>query len=263
MLYDLIKKHYKQEILRQAYMIVGSVDFLGNPIGIVNNVTDGLKAFVSESATGNLFGGSLSLAKHVTHGLADSASKFTGSISAGLGRATMDREYQAARERRKAAVKDSAGHLASAVTSLSRGIVYGVTGVVAQPILGAHTGGVSGFFSGGIKGIVGAVTKPLAGVFDLVSETSAAVRHSAGRGTARDMPPRARLPRVIGPDGTLLTYNKDDARGQYLMRQVTRGSMQNSDALGNICGVYRVFLLRFRCSWNDAVKLKQLWLLLE
>lgn len=113
MLYDLIKKHYTQEILRQAYMIVGSVDFLGNPIGIVNNVTDGLKAFVSESATGNLFGGSLSLAKHVTHGLADSASKLTGSISAGLGRATMDREYQVARERRKAAVKDSAGHLAS------------------------------------------------------------------------------------------------------------------------------------------------------
>lgn len=50
--------------------------------------------------------------------------------------------------------------------------------------------------AGGLKGIVGVVTKPLAGVFDLVSETSAAVRHSAGRGAARGAPTRARLPRV-------------------------------------------------------------------
>lgn len=35
MLTRLIVAHYRHEVLRQAYKIVGSIDLLGNPIGIV------------------------------------------------------------------------------------------------------------------------------------------------------------------------------------------------------------------------------------
>jgi hypothetical protein len=35
MLTRLIVAHYRHEVLRQAYKIVGSIDLLGNPIGIL------------------------------------------------------------------------------------------------------------------------------------------------------------------------------------------------------------------------------------
>ena len=45
------------------------------------------------------------LAQHVTVGLADSVSKISGSISNGLGKATMDHDFQVSRERRLASAK--------------------------------------------------------------------------------------------------------------------------------------------------------------
>ena len=69
-------------------MVLGSVDFLGNPIGVLNHVGLGITEFVSEVGDGHLAGGVASLAQHVAFGLADGASKITGSISSGLGKAS-------------------------------------------------------------------------------------------------------------------------------------------------------------------------------
>lgn len=132
----------------------------------------------------------------------------------------MDHDYQAARERRRAGAKDAVGHLANAGTSLFRGIVHGLTGVVEQPIRGAQRGGVEGFLAGGAKGIVGVVAKPLAGVFDMLSETSAAVRQSSSRPQHRAT--RVRPPRVIGPDRTLHPFSSGDAEGQRLMFRLNK-----------------------------------------
>ena len=54
-----LKKHYGQEVLRQAYKIFGAVDFLGNPVGVFQIVTSGLDEFVAELAVGNLHSGGL------------------------------------------------------------------------------------------------------------------------------------------------------------------------------------------------------------
>jgi vacuolar protein sorting-associated protein 13A/C len=50
------------------------------------------------------------------------------------------------------------------------------SGIVVQPFRGFQQEGVEGLFSGAARGLVGVVTKPLAGVFDLAAETTAAVR---------------------------------------------------------------------------------------
>ena len=34
--------HYRQEVLRQLYRVLGSADFLGNPVGLFTNVTSGV-----------------------------------------------------------------------------------------------------------------------------------------------------------------------------------------------------------------------------
>lgn len=37
-----IMYHYKQEVLRQIYRVLGSADFLGNPVGLFTNVSSGV-----------------------------------------------------------------------------------------------------------------------------------------------------------------------------------------------------------------------------
>lgn len=39
MLIDLLGRHYGQEFLYQVHKIVGSADFLGNPVGLFNNLS--------------------------------------------------------------------------------------------------------------------------------------------------------------------------------------------------------------------------------
>ena len=34
--------HYRQEVLRQIYRVIGSADFLGNPVGLFTNVSSGV-----------------------------------------------------------------------------------------------------------------------------------------------------------------------------------------------------------------------------
>ena len=59
----------------QAVLILGSTDFLGNPIGFINDISEGVSGLVSDGNVGGLF-------KNVAHGAANSAAKGCyGSIS--------------------------------------------------------------------------------------------------------------------------------------------------------------------------------------
>jgi vacuolar protein sorting-associated protein 13A/C len=39
---DRVLYHYKQDVLRQLYRILGSADFIGNPVGLFNTVSSGV-----------------------------------------------------------------------------------------------------------------------------------------------------------------------------------------------------------------------------
>jgi hypothetical protein len=89
-----------------------------------------------------------------------------------------------------------------------------------QPYKGYKQEGMEGFFMGAVRGMVGVVTKPLAGFFDLASETTAAVRQSVQ--PAREHVARVRRPRCVGPDLILHPYSADDAYGCELLLQLNR-----------------------------------------
>ena len=57
-----------QELKSQAAKILGSVDFLGNPLGLFNDVTEGISGLLNEGNVGGLI-------KNVTHGVSNSAAK--------------------------------------------------------------------------------------------------------------------------------------------------------------------------------------------
>jgi vacuolar protein sorting-associated protein 13A/C len=56
-----ITYHYRQEVLRQLYRILGSADFLGNPIGLFTNVSSGVAAIFYEPFNGVVMHGNTEL----------------------------------------------------------------------------------------------------------------------------------------------------------------------------------------------------------
>lgn len=53
--------HYRQEVLRQVYRVLGSADFIGNPVGLFNNVSSGVADIFYEPYKGVVMHGSKEL----------------------------------------------------------------------------------------------------------------------------------------------------------------------------------------------------------
>lgn len=218
-LFGFVAGHLRQGVLRHLPKIAGSLDILGNPYGLGKSMVSGVRAFLDESTRGAVLKGGLRMAQHMAQGFADSTSKMTKSISSKVSQVSMDRQFLQQRERGLAQGRQT-GHLAAGMTQFTNGLASGIFGLVAQPIRGASTHGASGFLGGMMRGVLGVVVKPVTGVLDLAAETSAMVQEhtsDAGRNALLD---RARLPRAIGPDHAVRSYNTDDAHGRNQLLQL-------------------------------------------
>ena len=208
-----IKEHYKQELKWQAASILGSVDFLGNPLGFVGDLSEGVSSLLKE---GNV----KSLVKNVTHGISNSTAKLTETLSDGLGRVILDEHYTEMRMRILEVSTTSGGsstgdHLVAGLKGFGFGLLGGVTSIVKHTYNGAQADGLPGFISGLGKGIVGTVTKPVIGMLDLASETANAVRETS-KSSHRILPDRKRPPRCVtgAPGGLLPPYSSLNSKGQ-------------------------------------------------
>ncbi|XP_034152069.1 vacuolar protein sorting-associated protein 13D isoform X4 [Esox lucius] len=210
-----ILKHFREELISQAAQILGSVDFLGNPMGLLNDVSEGVSELIKYGNVGGLI-------RNVTHGVSNSAAKFAGTLSDGLGK-TMDNRHQNEREYIRYHGATSGEHLVAGIHGLAHGIIGGLTSVITSTVEGVKTeGGVSGFFSGLGKGLVGTVTKPVAGALDFASETAQTVRDMASLSNHRLSVLRVRKPRCCkGPQGLLARYNSTQADGQEQLFHLT------------------------------------------
>ncbi|KAJ7401442.1 hypothetical protein BTVI_95875 [Pitangus sulphuratus] len=210
-----ILKHFQEELLSQAARILGSVDFLGNPMGLLNDFSEGVTGLIKYGNVGGLI-------RNVTHGVSNSAAKFAGTLSDGLGK-TMDNRHQTEREYIRYHAATSGEHLVAGIHGLAHGIIGGLTSVITSTVEGVKTeGGVSGFISGLGKGLVGTVTKPVAGALDFASETAQAVRDTATLSGPRTQAERVRKPRCCrGPQGLLPRYLESQAEGQEQLFKLT------------------------------------------
>ncbi|XP_035798448.2 intermembrane lipid transfer protein VPS13D isoform X2 [Amphiprion ocellaris] len=210
-----ILKHFREELISQAAQILGSVDFLGNPMGLLNDVTEGVSELIKYGNVGGLI-------RNVTHGVSNSAAKFAGTLSDGLGK-TMDNRHQSEREYIRYHGATSGDHLVAGIHGLAHGIIGGMTSIITSTVEGVKTeGGVSGFFSGLGKGLVGTVTKPVAGALDFASETAQTVRDMASLSNHRLNVQRVRKPRCCkGPQGLLPRYSATQADGQEQLFRLT------------------------------------------
>ena len=220
---DSIKEHYRAELRSQAAKILGTVDFLGNPVGFLNDMADG----ISDLTRGNLSG----LLWSVTHGISDSTAKFTSVLGESLGTVTMDARYQEIRRKIKqessAAAGGQRGHLSAGALGLAHGLIGGITSLITQTYDGFTQGSVTGVLSGLGKGVLGTITKPAVGVLDFASSAATAVRDSSRKTTAGTTSSdgfgawevggpvrRVRRPRTLTIDGRLTAYDAVQAAWQ-------------------------------------------------
>lgn len=214
-----LTKHYVDELKRQAFKILGSVDFLGNPLGLFNDVTDGVASLMDHgSVTG--------LVRNVAHGVADSASKFTGTLSYGIGKLTLDQEHDDMREAIANNYRGSTiGHVIGGTIGLAAGVIGGLTSMITQPYKGVVEDGVTGLASGFVKGLFGTVSKPVVGILDFANGLALAVKEGA-RSSNSILRSRIRQTRCsTNIFGLLQPFSEEDANGQSLLYQMNQGNL--------------------------------------
>lgn len=238
--------HYGQGFLYQLYRVLGSADFLGNPVGLFNNVSSGVADIFYEPYQGlvmhgnkelglGIARGASSFVKKTVFGLTDSVSKITGSVGKGLAAATMDKEFQS--RRRMSRFRNKPKHALYGITaganSFFTSVASGFEGLALRPLEGAEQGGAGGFFKGVGKGIVGVVTKPVVGVFDLASNVTEGMRNTTVVFDQNDID-RVRLPRFIASDGIVRPYSDREALGQTWLKNVDNGSYMKEHYVAHV-----------------------------
>lgn len=242
-----IKSHYVQESLRQVHVVIGSADFLGNPVGLFTNVSSGVADIFYEPYQGlvksdrpeelgiGIAKGASSFVKKSVFGFSDSMAKFTGSMSKGLSAATLDKEFQD--QRRMSRSRNRPKHALYGITAggnaFASSLASGLGGLARHPIQGAEKEGALGFVKGVGKGLLGVPTKAAIGAFDLASNMAEGVRNTT---TVFDQEglDRVRLTRFIGTDGIVRPYSQREALGQFWLKTLDNGKYFNEDYIAHL-----------------------------
>ncbi|KAF2841938.1 vacuolar protein sorting-associated protein 13 [Patellaria atrata CBS 101060] len=241
-----IKSHYVQESVNQIHVIIGSADFLGNPVGLFNNISSGVADIFYEPYQGlvterpqdlglGIAKGASSFVKKSVFGFSDSMAKFTGSMSKGLAAATMDKEFQ--NKRRMNRARNRPKHALYGITSggnaFAESLASGIGGLARHPLQGAEKEGAAGFVKGVGKGLLGIPTKAAIGAFDLASNMAEGVRNTT---TVFDQEglDRVRLTRFIGQDGVVRPYSQREALGQFWLKTLDSGKHFDEEYIAHL-----------------------------
>jgi len=226
-------RHYKTDLIAQWYKIVFGLQIIGNPVGALENMADGVMSFFLEPAKGivedpgvlgfsrGVAKGSKALLESTISSTFDAVGKVTGSISKGVAVLSMDDEFiQRNRQTNKEKPKHIGEGLFSGAKSVGMGLVGGISGIITDPIKGAQKEGVGGFFKGTAKGLLGVVAKPTAGVINATSQTLKSVGTTATLvladsviGTQKVRPPRY----IPVKAGCLPLYDYSLSLGSHLL----------------------------------------------
>ncbi|KAK2879530.1 hypothetical protein FQN49_000784 [Arthroderma sp. PD_2] len=242
-----ITNHYTQEFLRQVHVVIGSADFLGNPVGLFNTVSSGVADIFYEPYQGFVMSdrpqelglgiakGATSFVKKSVFGISDSLTKFTGSVSKGLAAATLDKEFQD--QRRMSRARNRPKHALYGVTAggsaFASSMASGIGGLARHPLEGAEKEGFQGFVKGVGKGFLGLATKPALGAFDLASNLAEGVRNTTTVFDAGGLD-RVRLTRFIGMAGIVKSYSQREALGQFWLKTTDDGKYFNEEYIAHL-----------------------------
>ncbi|ETI34046.1 hypothetical protein F443_19370 [Phytophthora nicotianae P1569] len=225
-----LASHYQSEALRQAYVILGSVDVLGNPMIAWKNLRSGFQDFFSEPAHGLsqrspqafAFGvgrGSLSLVRASVYTFLDFNTRILTAFSLGLSEACLK-------------LDDYTGY--PATRHIFQGLVQGVSGIVVAPIHSFEVNGARGVLPGLMAGAFGLVLKPLLG-FSLATATTAVTLRDAIDPNTKALLVRVRPPRHIDlRTKRLKVYSYVESLGEEIVGKIRGGRYRTDGYLGHV-----------------------------
>ncbi|EQC27277.1 hypothetical protein SDRG_14898 [Saprolegnia diclina VS20] len=192
--------HYQHEALRQAYVLLGSVDVLGNPVKVWHNLKGGLASFVAEPLRGyetfglqgagwGLLRGTTLLLRALVYALLDFNTRIASSCTLGLTEACQH-------------IDTYSGY--PLAKTLYQGLAQSVSGVVVSPIHAYQQQGYRGFIPGLIAGLLGLGLKPCRGFAQAFVSTTTTLRDGLQYDIQAHVS-RSRPPRYIHPRTHLLT----------------------------------------------------------
>lgn len=206
-----LSAHYTKQALLQLYRVVGSISVLGNPVGLLESVSSGMRDLFLEPFRGLGSGksfvtgvgrGALSLLQNASYGMLNSVGRIASSIGDGLCLMTMSDDFAANR---------SAGR-----NGLVYGVKEGVLGLFRDTADGAKKNGLAGALAGTGRGLVGLVAKPATGLLDDTSYLIDSLKDAAQPVTSAQ---RVRPARFIYPDSVLTPFCDYLARGKAFFQR--------------------------------------------
>lgn len=231
-----LQAHYVSSAVGQVYKLVGAIDVLGNPLGLISGIGSGVSDLLYSPIEGLVLHGNrelgLSIARgagsfvrKTVYGVSDSISRLTSSVGSGLAAASLDREFEA--RRRMARFRNKPRHALTGVTagasSFFSSLTSAVEGVALRPLEGAERGGALGFLRGLGKGGVGLLVKPAVGAFDLAASLGEGVRNTTTVFDSTNDIDRVRLPRYVAPDLIVRPYSSREALGLAWLKNLEDG----------------------------------------
>ncbi|CAO1638595.1 unnamed protein product [Sympodiomycopsis kandeliae] len=231
-----LQAHYVNSAIGQVYKLVGAIDVLGNPLGLISGIGSGVSDLLYSPIEGLVLHGNrelgLSIARgagsfvrKTVFGLSDSISRVTSSVGSGLAAASFDRDFEA--RRRMARFRNKPRHALTGVTaganSFFSSLTSAVEGVALRPLEGAERGGALGFLRGLGKGGVGLLVKPAVGAFDLAASLGEGVRNTTTVFDSANDIDRVRLPRYVAPDLIVRPYSSREALGLAWLKNLEDG----------------------------------------
>lgn len=249
----IVKKildRFKDESAKSIFKILGSLDIVGNPVGLFNNISTGVVDLLEKPLDGFLQGpleggkglikGTSSLVKNTVSGTFNSIGKVTCSLASGLSSLALDNEYLTQREKNRL---QRPNHLGEGVylglNSLAKGVGYGLKGAVLDPIEGLQRGGFKGFLRGALKGFSGLFTKPVIGALDAASKTAEGIKNTANMFDQKPNDNRIRFPRAFyGKEKFYRTYMETDAEIVWLLHLSKEAQLMKDISLINAFDIF-------------------------
>jgi len=203
-IFGRISSHYKDHFTRIIVKLVFSTEFMGNPMSMFRDFKTGVNS-LKEGEVGKFL-------MYGVAGVSNTAGSFTSSVGSQLRQISGDSSYS-----RKTKPTNLAEGAREGAKSFGLGFVRGISGLFSTPIEKVQEKGARGFVPGVLQGVVGVVAHPVAGVLDLIGNTTQGL-HSQIVGA--NILERRRYPRFISSTKIITAFNGDLAFYQYLLASV-------------------------------------------
>ena len=231
-LFTKIYINFKEKLYKNIFKAIGSIEILGNPVGLFNHFSVGVKDLLEKPleglANGPLEGGKgivtgvSSFMRNTLTGTFNSVDKISSSFGIGLATLSSDDEYLKKIISRTDAAENVVDGLGQAGYSLFKGLENGVTGVFLKPYEGAKEEGVPGLLKGAVKGITGFFIKPITALFDATSKTAEGIKNTMNYEEVHQKLTRYKRP-FYGIEKFYKEYSKEDAEIFEFLEKFKKG----------------------------------------